>query len=220
MNEKETVKYASMPRGYFDICVILFVTMLVVANICATKLIQIGPLIFDGGAVTFPLTYVLGDVISEIYGFKAAKRAIKLGFIVSVIASTVFWIVGMAPIAPDYHDQQAFVAVLGFVPQIVVASLAGYLVGEWLNSYVLVKIKNKWGEKQLWVRLIGSTIAGEFADTLVFCTIAFAGTINGWDFMNYVIVGYVYKVAVEVCFLPITYQVIGYVKRNEPGYSN
>lgn len=218
MKNKETAKYAPVPRGYFDICVILFVTMLVVANICATKIIAIGPLVFDGGAITFPLTYVLGDVISEIYGFKAAKRAIKLGFIVSVIACVVFWIVGMAPIGPGYQNQEAFITVLGFVPRIVIASLSGYLIGEWLNSYVLVKIKEKWGEKQMWVRLVSSTIVGEFADTLVFCTIAFVGIVSGWDFINYVIVGYIYKVAVEVCFLPITYQVIGYVKRHEPGY--
>lgn len=212
------VYYANTQAGYFDACVIFFVAFLVIANICATKIIQIGPFVFDGGAVTFPLTYILGDVISEVYGFKAAKRAIKYGFIVSIMASLVFYLVGIAPIGPGYQDQDAFISVLGFVPRIVAASLCGYLFGEWLNSYVLVYLKNRYGEKQLWIRLIGSTLAGEFVDSLIFCTIAFIGIIPFVDFVNYVAVGYVYKVGVEVVFLPLTYLVIAWVKKHEPSY--
>ncbi|MDK8351979.1 queuosine precursor transporter, partial [Gleimia europaea] len=163
------------PRVY-DIVAISFVALLILSNIAATKLIgiHIGPalLVFDGGAVLFPLTYILGDVLSEVYGFSRARRAILAGFAFSIIAALTFLVVGAAPAGPGYENQEAFVAVLGFVPRIVAASVLGYLAGQLLNSWVLVRIKAKWGERHLWARLIGSTLVGEFADTLIFCTVA------------------------------------------------
>ena len=107
---------------------------------------------------------------------------------------------------------------MGFVPRIVLASICGYLVGQLLNAYVLVKIKERTQEKALWLRLIGSTVIGELADTVVFCTIAFYGIITGGEFINYVIVGYIYKTLLEVVLLPITYRVIAAVKKREPTY--
>ena len=107
---------------------------------------------------------------------------------------------------------------MGFVPRIVLASICGYLVGQLLNAYVLVKIKERTQEKALWLRLIGSTVIGELADTVVFCTIAFYGIITGGEFINYVIVGYIYKTLLEVALLPITYRVIAAVKKREPTY--
>ena len=123
-----------------------------------------------------------------------------------------------APPADDWGNQDAFEAVLGFVPRIVLASLCGFLVGQLLNAWVLVRIKARTLESRLWIRLLGSTAVGEFADTLVFCTIAFYGVITGWTFINYVITGFVYKVAVEVLVMPITYRVIAALKRREPTY--
>ncbi|WP_297555110.1 queuosine precursor transporter [uncultured Actinomyces sp.] len=206
------------PRVY-DIVAISFVALLILSNIAATKLIglHIGPtlLVFDGGAVLFPLTYILGDVLSEVYGFSRARRAILAGFAFSIIAALTFLVVGAAPAGPGYENQDAFVAVLGFVPRIVAASVLGYLAGQLLNSWVLVRIKAKWGERHLWARLIGSTLVGEFADTLIFCTVAFYGVITGAEFLNYLFVGYVYKVGVEVILLPVTYRVIGWIKRIE-----
>ena len=206
------------PRVY-DIVAISFVALLILSNIAATKLlgIHIGPalLVFDGGAVLFPLTYILGDVLSEVYGFSRARRAILAGFAFSIIAALTFLVVGAAPAGPGYENQEAFVAVLGFVPRIVAASILGYLAGQLLNSWVLVRIKAKWGERHLWARLIGSTLVGEFADTLIFCTVAFYGVITGAEFLNYLFVGYVYKVGVEVILLPVTYRVIGWIKRIE-----
>ncbi|WP_072340985.1 queuosine precursor transporter [Actinomyces urinae] len=206
------------PRVY-DIVAISFVALLILSNIAATKLIgiHIGPalLVFDGGAVLFPLTYILGDVLSEVYGFSRARRAILAGFAFSIIAALTFLVVGAAPAGPGYENQEAFVAVLGFVPRIVAASVLGYLAGQLLNSWVLVRIKAKWGERHLWARLIGSTLVGEFADTLIFCTVAFYGVITGAEFLNYLFVGYVYKVGVEVILLPVTYRVIGWIKRIE-----
>ncbi len=204
--------------GNYEIIVALFCGLLLISNIGATKLIEFGPIITDGGAFLFPLTYILGDVLSEVYGFRRAKRAILLGFGLSILAALTFWLVQIAPPADGYENQDAFEAVLGFVPRIVLASVCGFLAGQLLNAYVLVKIKERTKEKALWARLIGSTLVGELADTLVFCSIAFYGVITGADFLNYVITGYVYKVLVEVVFLPVTYPVIALVKRNEPGY--
>jgi uncharacterized integral membrane protein (TIGR00697 family) len=204
--------------GNYDLIVVLFCGLLLISNIGATKLIQLGPIITDGGAILFPLTYIFGDVLSEVYGFRKARRAIFLGFGLSILASLTFWLVQIAPAAEAYENQAAFEAVLGFVPRIVLASLCGFLAGQLLNAYVLVKIKERTREKRLWARLIGSTLVGELADTVVFCTIAFYGVITGGDFLNYVITGYVYKVLVEVVFLPVTYPVIGLIKRHEPNY--
>ena len=210
--------FARSPRGLFDICVIFFVAFLLIANICATKAIQLGPIVFDGGAITFPLTYVLGDVISEVWGLRAAKRAILMGFVISVMASLTFWVVGMLPPEASYQNNEAFQSVLGFVPRIVIASMAGYVLGNWLNAYVLVKIKERWGEDNLWVRLVTSTLAGELVDSIVFCTIAFGGIMSFSQLLIYIFLGgYLYKCAVEILCLPFTYLVISRVKKHE-GY--
>ncbi|MGO1403041.1 MAG: queuosine precursor transporter [Flaviflexus sp.] len=217
-----SARFAPVRRGHYDTIVVLFVSFLLLSNIGATKLIELnlfgGELIFDGGAILFPLTYVLGDVISEVYGFKPARKAIILGLVVSIIASAVFYLVQIAPPAADYENQAAFEAVLGFVPRIVLASVAGYVVGQLLNSWVLVKLKQKYGEKNLWVRLLGSTVVGEAADTAIFCLVAWAGVMPASTIFNLMIVGYVYKVAVEFLLLPITYRVVAWVKKNEPAY--
>jgi hypothetical protein len=141
-----------------------------------------------------------------------------LGFLMAGLAALTLLAVQLAPPAADWPNQAAYEAVLGFVPRIVLASLMGFLVGQMLNAWVLVRIKARTLESRLWARLIGSTAVGEFADTLVFCTIAFYGVITGWTFVNYVVTGYVYKVAVEVLVMPITYRVIAAVKRREPTY--
>lgn len=208
-------KTSALRYRHFDILLALFVALLLISNIAATKLLAIGPLIMDGGAILFPLTYIIGDVLAEVYGLKAAKRAIFMAFGVSALAALTFLAVQYLPGAPEYTNQAAFEAVLGFVPQIVIASLAAFLAGQFINAYVLIKIKEKWGEKHLWARLIGSTIAGQFVDTIIFCTIAFYGVITGWSFINYVLVGVAYKVAVEIILLPVTYRVVAIIKRQE-----
>ncbi|OYX53599.1 hypothetical protein B7Y92_02455 [Candidatus Saccharibacteria bacterium 32-50-13] len=208
-------KTSALRYRHFDILLALFVALLLISNIAATKLLAIGPFIMDGGAILFPLTYIIGDVLAEVYGLKAAKRAIFTAFGVSALAALTFLAVQYLPGAPEYTNQAAFEAVLGFVPQIVIASLAAFLAGQFINAYVLIKIKEKWGEKHLWARLIGSTIAGQFVDTIIFCTIAFYGVITGWSFINYVLVGVAYKIAVEIILLPVTYRVVAIIKRQE-----
>ena len=210
--------FARTTGGLYPVIVGIFVGLLLISNIGAVKLIAFGPIITDGGVFLFPLVYVVGDVLSEVYGFTAARRAILLGFAMSILAAATFWLVQISPPAADWGNQEAFEAVLGFVPRIVLASICGYLVGQLLNAWVLVKIKQRTGERSLWVRLIGSTAVGEFADTIVFCTIAFFGVLTGVDFLIYVIVGYVYKTLLEVVLLPVSYAVIRFVKRREPSY--
>ncbi|WP_245792396.1 queuosine precursor transporter [Bowdeniella nasicola] len=204
----------------YDVVVTLFVGFLLLSNISATKLIQLDlgglQLIFDGGAILFPLTYILGDVLAEVFGFARAKRAIILGFVVSIVASLTLYLVQIAPPAADYQNQEAFAAVLGFVPRIVAASLAGYLVGQYLNAWVLTWMKGR-SEKNLWARLLGSTVVGEAADTIIFCTIAFAGTLSSGNLVNYIVVGFAYKVGLEALLLPVTYRVIGLFKRYRVG---
>lgn len=213
------VRYASIGRSHYPTVIALFCGLLLISNIGATKLIAFGPIITDGGAFLFPLVYIVGDILSEIYGLRAAKRAISTGFGLAILASATFWIVDLSPAAPGYENQAAFGAVLGFVPRIVAASMAGYLVGQLLNALVLVKIKERTQEKALWLRLVSSTVVGELADTVVFCTVAFYGVITGAEFLNYVVTGYVYKCLVEIVFLPVTYRVIGAMKRHEPTYN-
>ncbi len=224
----ETVRYARGGPGNYDLVVAAFCGLLLISNVGATKAIAFGlpvsvpvlgdHIITDGGAFLFPLTYVLGDVLAEVYGMRRARRAIVMGFVLAALASVTFLLVSVTPPAPNWPNQEAWSAVLGFVPRIVFASLCGYLAGQFLNAYVLVKIKERTKERTLWVRLVGSTVVGELADTALFCTIAFAGILSTRDLIGYTIVGYVYKVLVEVVCLPITYAVIGVIKRREPGY--
>ena len=210
--------FAATTSSFYPVISAVFVALLVISNVGAVKLITVGPLILDGGAFLFPLVYITGDVLSEVYGFKAARKTILIGFGMAILSALTFWLIQMSPSAPGWENQSAFEAILGFVPRIVLASVCGFLIGQLLNSYVLVKIKARTNESALWVRLIGSTVVGELADTLVFCTIAFYGILTGADFVNYVVVGYIYKTLLEVVLLPITYRVIAYVKANEPTY--
>ena len=212
------ISFAAPTSGVYPYVIAVFAALLLLSNIGAVKLIEFGPIITDGGAFLFPLVYIAGDVISEVYGLKAARRAIFLAFGLSILASLTFWAVQSAPPADGWDNQGAFEAVLGFVPRIVLASVCGFLVGQLLNAYVLVKIKERTAERALWFRLIGSTVVGELADTLTFCAIAFYGVITGGDFLNYVITGYIYKTLLEVVLLPITYRVIALMKRIEPSY--
>ncbi len=200
---------------YYDLILALFAACLLISNLSATKLIAIGPIITDGGAILFPLVYIFGDVLTEVYGYKYARRAIWTGFVTMLLAVLSFTIVRYMPPAADYHDQAAFEAVLGFFPRIVLASLLAYLVGEFLNAYVLAKLKVKTEGRLLWLRLIGSTFVGQIADTVVFAFVAFGGILTGMDMLIFIAVGWGFKTGVEVLFLPVTYRVIDFLKKRE-----
>jgi uncharacterized integral membrane protein (TIGR00697 family) len=186
-----------------------------ISNIGATKFIDFGFIKTDGGAFLFPLVYILGDILTEVYGFKAARRVIYTGFGLGALAGLTFWLVQIAPAASDWPNQGAFESILGFVPQIVIASITAFLLGQLANSWTLVRIKKITKEKKLWARLIGSTAVGELVDTIVFTMIASLGRLSFEEFLNYLVVGYLYKSLVEVALLPITYPVIAYVKKRE-----
>lgn len=220
MSSPHTPHFAATSRSLYPVIVGVFVGLLLISNIGAVKLIEFGPIITDGGVFLFPLVYIAGDILSEVYGFKAARKAIFIGFAMSILAALTFWVVQISPPAEAWGNQEAFESVLGFVPRIVLASVAGFLVGQLLNAWVLVKIKERTQEKALWLRLLGSTAVGEFADTIVFCTIAFYGVITGEEFLIYVAFGFAYKTLVEIVLLPVSYAVIGWVKRHEPTYAD
>lgn len=210
-----TSKTLPMQLKYFDIIIALFAGILLISNLGATKLIAFGPIITDGGAFLFPLAYIFGDLITEVYGYKYARRAIWTGFVVMILAVLSLTAVRYAPAAPDWHNQAAFESTLGFFPRIVLASLTAYLVGEFLNSYVLAKMKVRTGGKLLGARLIISTLVGELIDTTLFALIAFAGILGNRDMVVFILIGWVYKTVVEALFLPITYRAIAILKRRE-----
>jgi uncharacterized integral membrane protein (TIGR00697 family) len=224
--ESEHSGFATTGSAYYPALVAIFTGLVLISNVSATKGIAFGPiigdwsLITDGGFIVFPMTYVIGDVLSEVYGFKATRRAIYIAFAMEAIAAFTFWLTAYLPAADFYTNQAAFEAVVKPFTQLIIAGLAGFIVGQTLNAWVVVKIKARTKEKHLWARLIGSTIVGEFADTVVFCAIA-AGAIGitTWrDFLTYVALGWVYKTLVEIVVLPVTYRVIAYIKRREPTY--
>lgn len=209
---------SSRRESTYAVIVAVFVAALLIANLGAVKLVSLGPVITDGGALIFPLTYILGDVITEMYGFRAARRAIYTALAMQVTAAVTLWTVTELPPAPGWELQAAYADVLGFVPRIVLASVAAFLVGSLLNAYVLVWIKERTKEHRLWARLFGSTVVGELADTTVFCAIAFYGVVTGADFLNYVLTGFIYKTVIETAFLPVTSAVIKRLKRTDPDY--
>ncbi len=230
--ETPGVEFAVGATSHFDLILALFCGLLLISNVGATKLIEftgvplVGSVITDGGAFLFPLTYVLGDVLAEVYGLRRTHRAIAMGFVLSALMSLTFLIVDAAPAASAWPNADAWSAVLGFVPRIVLASLAGYAAGQLLNAHVLVRIKRRTHERSLWVRLTTSTLVGELADTVVFGLVAFGpvgAVLDGYampwpDLLNYILIGWVYKCLVEIALLPVTYRVIAGVKRREPGY--
>ena len=207
---------------YFDLILAAFAVILVVSNIASTKLatLTLGSWkpVFDGGTFLFPLTYIFGDVLTEVYGYVRAKRVIWFGMAANIVSSLVFALVGLLPTAPDSATKGSFEIVLGFVPQIVVASLAAFFVGEFLNAFILAKLKVMTNGKFLWVRTIGSTLIGEGADTLTFSWLAFgigANAVSQDVLWGIIAFNYVYKVALEVVLTPVTYLVVGFLKRAE-----
>lgn len=209
--------YIPVQKSAYPVLLALFTTIFVLSNIVSTKGVQVGPLVTDGAFFLFPAAYVIGDVISECYGFRAARRAVWTGFLAMIIAVSTFYVAILLPAASFYEGQAAFAATLGLVPRIVVASLSGYAAGQLLNAWLLTLMKDRLGERGLWKRLLGSTVVGEFGDTLIFCLIAapVIGISTVGDTANYVVVGFVWKTLVAVAVMPITYLVIRRIKAHE-----
>lgn len=200
---------------FYDIILGLFVVVLLISNVTSAKILKLGPFTFDGGTILFPLAYIFGDILTEVYGYKKSRRIIWLGFFANFLMAVVFILVGKLPPAPGWENQAAYDAILGWVPRIVIASLIAYWAGEFSNSFVLAKMKILTKGKWLFTRTIGSTIIGQIVDTGLFCLIAFAGQIPASLLLTVILSNYIFKVGVEVIFTPITYAVVGFLKKKE-----
>lgn len=202
---------------HYDIILASFVAFILISNIAAVKIIDIRSFLTDGGALLFPLTYIFGDILTEVYGFKYARRAIWTAFSIMIIASLVFLAVGAAPAGAEWDLQSSWDNILGFVPRIVIASLAAFLVGQFINAFILAKLKARYGKKRMWIRLICSTIVGELFDTAIFTLVAFtaSGFMTGPQMVKFIIQGWIFKTLVEFLMLPITYRIINYLKKED-----
>jgi len=200
---------------YFDTLVALFVAVLLISNIASTKILTLWKFTFDGGTILFPLSYIFGDILTEVYGFRRSRKVIWLGFIAALLMSLVFYIVQILPAAADWQNQQAYESLLGFVPRIVLASLVAYFAGEFSNSVILSRLKIYTAGKFLWLRTIGSTIVGEGIDTAVFCLVAFLGVLPMNTLWVVIVSNYVFKCSVEILFTPLTYLIVGFLKKKE-----
>jgi uncharacterized integral membrane protein (TIGR00697 family) len=215
---------------YYDLIMALFVAVLLISNIASSaKIVDWGvtlPLVnlllaFDGGTLLFPISYIFGDVLTEVYGYSRGRRVIWVGFAMAGLMSATLWLVGRMPGEATWQasvGQSAFDAVLGGVTGggIIVASLAAYFAGEFSNSYVLARMKVLTRGRWLWTRTIGSTLVGEGIDSTLFVTIACAFGVFPWaTALSIIVANYIFKVGIEVIFTPITYRIVAVLKKAE-----
>ena len=200
---------------FFTLITGLFVAVLLISNVASSKLVAFGPLTFDGGTILFPISYIFGDILTEVYGYRKSRQVIWIGFGCALLMMAIFVIVGWLPSAGGWENQDAYNKILGLTPRIVVGSLLAYFAGEFLNSVILAKMKIFTAGRWLFSRTIGSTIVGEGVDTLIFVLVAFVG-VYSWDVVWLIIISnYLFKVAFEVVLTPLTYVIVGYLKRTE-----
>jgi hypothetical protein len=200
---------------YYDMLVAAFVAVLLISNIVAPKLVEVGPFLFSGAQLLFPLTYIFGDIFTEVYGYAGSRRAIWNGFLASALMAVVAMTIVALPPAEGWPHQKAYETVLGLVPRLVVASLIAYWAGEFANSFVMARMKVLSGGRYLWMRTIGSTAVGQAVDTVLVMTIAFAGIWSASEIVRVIISGYLGKVAYEVAATPLTYLTVNFLKRKE-----
>jgi queuosine precursor transporter len=200
---------------FFLLIASIFATCIIIANIIAVKIVSIFNLIIPAAVIIFPISYICGDVLTEVYGYKNARKVILLAFFCNLIAVIAIWLGKLLPSAPFWYDQESYIKILGNSPRILIASFIAYLVGEFVNSYVLAILKIKTKGKWLWVRTIGSTIVGEGVDSLLFLTIAFCGLIPSSGLFNAILTQWVFKTLYETLATPLTYLIIGKLKKAE-----
>ncbi len=193
----------------------LFTGVLILSNILAAKMLQIGPFVFDGGTLLFPLSYIFGDVLTEVYGYRAARKVIWTGFAALLIMSLAITAVGALPSQEEWTFQSDFDNILRQVPRISLASTIGYFVGEYSNSVVLSKMKVATRGRFFPLRAIASTLVGELCDSLIFVGLAFYGTYSPSVLLVMAASNYLFKTAVEAVFLPLTWCVVCFVKGKE-----
>lgn len=200
---------------HIDIVSTIFVATLLVSNLAAVKLFRLGPATFTAGILVFPITYIFGDILTEVYGFKRARRIIYLGLFANIFMALILWVAIALPPADGWALQDQFKAVHSFIPRIIIASVMGYLAGELINSFVISKLKVATHGRHLWLRTISSTIIGQMADTIIFVTIAFAGTLPNGLIVAAIISGWLFKVIYESAATPLTYLFVNKFKRLE-----
>ena len=200
---------------YYEVLVELLITTLIVSNIASVKLVQLGNLVFDAGTILFPLAYIIGDIITEIYGFRRMRRLLYIGLAMLALTTVVFAIVQVLPSPADWQNQAAYTVILGVVWRIVFASMVAFFVGELLNSYILAKLKIKTKGKKLWNRLVSSSAIGSLIDTIIFSVLAFGGTISGQTMVQLIATVYAIKIVTEIALSPLTMKIITYLKKKE-----
>lgn len=210
MSRSSTLEYK-----YFDLIMAFFVAVLLISNIASSKILKLGPFTFDGGTLLFPISYIFGDILTEVYGYRRSRRVIWTGFACAGLLVLVLAVVGALPAADAWDNQDAYEAILGTTPRIVAGSLIAYFAGEFSNSYTLAKMKILTQGRWLWTRTIGSTLVGEGVDTVLFVTIAFAGALPWGLFWSVILSNYIFKCGVEAAMTPVTYRVTGFLKRTE-----
>jgi queuosine precursor transporter len=210
---QESLKQGSYK--YFDLITGLFVAVLLISNIASSKIVDIWKFTFDGGTILFPLSYIFGDILTEVYGYRRSRRVIWIGFFCALMMSFTLGIIGLIKPASGWDYQEAYMAILGQTPRIVTASLIAYFAGEFSNSYILAKMKVLTRGKFLFARTIGSTIIGQGIDTVIFVIIAFLGVYDNSMVLLIIISNYIFKVSLEILFTPITYKVVNTLKKAE-----
>ncbi|MGQ9837073.1 MAG: queuosine precursor transporter [Cyanobacteriota bacterium] len=198
---------------HLDTVTALFVAILLISNVASSKILILGPFTFDGGTILFPLSYIFGDILTEVYGYARSRRVIWLGFIAAALMSVTFMVVGSLPAAPDWPYQEAYDQILGLTPRIVVASLIAYWSGSFANAYVLARMKVWTQGRWLWTRTIGSTLVGQAVDTGLFIVLAFWGVFPG--LLDLIFSNYLFKCGIEVVCTPLTYLITSWLKREE-----
>lgn len=201
--------------SWFLFIVAIFITCLITANIVAVKLIDVSGFILPAGTIIFPISYIFGDVLTEVYGYRQAKRVIWLGFFCNLIAVVAIWIGQLLPPSSFWDAQKAYERILGYTPRLLTASFIAYLVGEFANSFVLAKMKIATKGRWLWTRTIGSTLIGEGLDSLVFMIIAFWGSIPITALLIAILTQWLVKSVYEAVATPLTYIVVNFLKRKE-----
>jgi queuosine precursor transporter len=200
---------------YLDSLVLVFVVVLLVSNLVAQKVCRLGPLTISGAELLFPITYIFGDVFTEVYGYQASRRAIWIGFFASALLSAAGAMAVALPADPGWHNQQAFETVFGLIPRFVAASLIAYWVGEFANSYTLARLKLLTRGRWLWTRTLGSTIVGQAFDTFLVMFISFAGQVSRPTMIRLILSSYLIKVVYEGLATPLTYGSVAWLKRRE-----
>ena len=200
---------------HLDTITALFVAVLLISNVASSKIVTLGPLTFDGGTLLFPLSYIFGDILTEVYGYARSRKVIWLGFVSALMMSLIFMLVGFLPASPEWPYSEAYDRILGQTPRIVVASLIAYFSGEFANAFILAKMKLATQGRWLWSRTISSTLVGQALDTVLFVLIAFLGVLPGSLLPALLISNYLFKCGVEILFTPITYGITYWLKQQE-----